>query len=108
MPLLKGIELMFGPVFLQLLFMLTYRSAILRAGHGGVSRREGQSFAPAIVPIFLSSLFALAMWDYASVYGWRFAIGALWWGPIGALLAYFVGYWVMRRAFDRLDATQLK
>lgn len=83
-------------LFVQLGVMLLYRASLRWAGTGGVRAREATIIAPAMVPILFLIPIAVGLWDYSTVYGWRRAIGFLWWGPVGAVLAWLLGHVLIR------------
>lgn len=91
-------------LFVQLVAMLLYRAALRRAGKGGVGFREAAIVAPAVIPTLLMVSIFIGLWDYSTVYGWTRAISFLWWGPVGAILAWLLGHvlirWTLRLISD--------
>ncbi|WP_428632490.1 hypothetical protein [Sphingopyxis sp.] len=96
--------MIFVILFVQLVVMLLYRASLRRAGKGGVGFREAAIVAPAIIPMLLMVLAFIGLWDYATVYSWTRAISFLWWGPVGAILAWLLGHvlirWTLRQISD--------
>ncbi|MBJ7500694.1 MAG: hypothetical protein JHC57_13160 [Sphingopyxis sp.] len=103
MNLVSAISLICFILAMQLGTMLLYRASLRRAGRGGVGFREMAIVAPAIVPTLLLIPVVIGLWLYSAAFGWKFAISFLWWGPVGAILAWLSGHGLMRWTWRQIS-----
>src|SRR3546814_16150310 len=96
MIIIPAISLISFILAVQLGMMLQYRASLRRAGRGGGGFREMAIVAPAIVPALLRVPVLIGLWLYSAAFGWMFAVPFLWWGTVGAILAWLFGPGLMR------------
>ncbi|MGL3820027.1 hypothetical protein [Sphingopyxis sp. R3-92] len=96
MSIVPAISLISFMLLMQLGMMLVYRASLRRAGKGGVGFREAVIVAPVIVPTLLLIPVMIGLWAYSAAFGWALAVSFLWWGPVGAVLAWLSGHGLMR------------
>ena len=103
MSIIPAISLISFILAVQLGMMLPYRASLRRAGRGGVGFREMAIVAPAIVPALLLVPVLIGLWLYSAAFGWMFAVPFLWWGPVGAILAWLLGHGLMRWTWRQIS-----
>lgn len=103
MSIFSAISLIFFILLMQIGTMLLYRVSLRRAGRGGVGFREAVIVAPAIVPALLLIPVLIGLWAYAAAFGWKTAMSFLWWGPVGAILAWLLGHGLMRWTWRQIS-----
>lgn len=89
---------------IQLGAMLLYRASLRRAGKASISFREAAIIAPAIIPLLFLIPIVIGLWDYSTVYGWRRAFVFLWWGQVGAVMAWLLGHILIRWTLRQISA----